>query len=105
MTHIGSMLGQCHGLSKIWKHFTTLAQRWPNVVPPTNIGNRMGMSQVDIGPTMGQRCVPNSNGPTITRRWSSIGPTLFTQSQQTNHYPTLAQCMHAIWVMTIKLLK
>lgn len=57
---------------KIWKDFTTLAQRWPNVVPPTNIGNRMRMSQVDIGPIMGQRCVPNSNGPTITQRWPNV---------------------------------
>lgn len=76
--------------------YGNILQHWPNVVPPINIGNRMGMSQVDIGPTMGQRCVPNSNGPTITRRWSNIGPTLFTQRQRTNHYPTLAQCMHAI---------
>lgn len=56
----------------------------------TNIGNWMGICHVGIGPTVGQCCVPNTNGPIIAQRWSSTGPTyVFTQCQRTNNYPTL----------------
>lgn len=50
----------------------------------------MGICQVGIGPTVGQPCVPNTNGPIIAQRWSSTGQTyVFTQCQRTNNYPTL----------------
>lgn len=54
-------------------------------------GIGMKMCQVDIDPKLGQCQRTN-----ITRRWSNTGPTLYTQRQHTNHYPTLAQCKHAI---------
>lgn len=55
----------------------------------------MGICQVGIGPTVGQRCVPNTNGPIVAQRWSSTGPHAYpmpTDQQQ----PNVAQCMHAI---------
>lgn len=40
--------------SQLTYDFITLTQLWPIVVFPTNIVTQIKMSQVDIGPTLGQ---------------------------------------------------
>lgn len=46
----------------------TSAQHWANVVYPTPTGQPLS----NIGLTLGQRCLPNANGPTITQRWPNV---------------------------------
>lgn len=46
----------------------TLAQHWANVVYPTPTGQPLS----NIGLALGQRCLPNANGPTITQRWPNV---------------------------------
>ena len=59
---------------------------------------------INIGPTLGQHCIPDANEPVfmlacplLGQRWANVSYPTPTLNQQTNQNPTLGQRSHAVW--------
>lgn len=76
--NVGPMLCHQSTLAIEWECLRwTQAQQWANVVYPTV----MDQPLPDVGLTLGQRCLPNANGPTITQRWPNVCMLFLTSTE------------------------